>query len=155
MSLLFCSWKDDKNEEDSRDEEITKMCINTEWGGLGDDGSLEDIITPYDAEVNRMSVNPGKQRSETHNELPLHIFVWQSSLILNKSFWDYSFEKLTSGMYLGEIVRQVLLDLTSGGLLFRGRVTETLKTAGIFETKYLSQIERWELRHLLEIFSSL
>uniref|UniRef100_A0A674N4L6 Hexokinase-2 n=1 Tax=Takifugu rubripes TaxID=31033 RepID=A0A674N4L6_TAKRU len=73
-------------------EEITKMCINTEWGGLGDDGSLEDIITPYDAEVNRMSVNPGKQ----------------------------SFEKLTSGMYLGEIVRQVLLDLTSGGLLFRG-----------------------------------
>uniref|UniRef100_A0A674N0P7 Hexokinase-2 n=1 Tax=Takifugu rubripes TaxID=31033 RepID=A0A674N0P7_TAKRU len=75
-------------------EEITKMCINTEWGGLGDDGSLEDIITPYDAEVNRMSVNPGKQ----------------------------SFEKLTSGMYLGEIVRQVLLDLTSGGLLFRGRI---------------------------------
>ncbi|TWW67263.1 putative hexokinase HKDC1 [Takifugu flavidus] len=105
--------KDDKNEDDSRDEEITKMCINTEWGGLGDDGSLEDIITPYDAEVNRMSVNPGKQ----------------------------SFEKLTSGMYLGEIVRQVLLDLTSGGLLFRGRVTETLKTTGIFETKYLSQIE--------------
>uniref|UniRef100_A0A674MK90 Hexokinase-2 n=1 Tax=Takifugu rubripes TaxID=31033 RepID=A0A674MK90_TAKRU len=86
--------EDDKNEDDSRDEEITKMCINTEWGGLGDDGSLEDIITPYDAEVNRMSVNPGKQ----------------------------SFEKLTSGMYLGEIVRQVLLDLTSGGLLFRGRI---------------------------------
>lgn len=45
-------------------------------------------------------------------------------------------------MYLGEIVRQILLDLTSGGLLFRGRVTETLKTTGIFETKYLSQIER-------------
>lgn len=54
------------------------------------------------------------------------------------------FEKLTSGMYLGEIVRQVLLDLTRGGLLFRGHVTETLKTPGIFETKYLSQIERWE-----------
>lgn len=45
-------------------------------------------------------------------------------------------------MYLGEIVRQVLLDLTSGGRLFRGRVTEALKTSGIFETKYLSQIER-------------
>lgn len=54
------------------------MCINTEWGGLGDDGSLEDIITPYDAEVNRMSVNPGKQRSETYNVLPLHILVWQA-----------------------------------------------------------------------------
>ncbi|KAI3377821.1 hypothetical protein L3Q82_008960 [Scortum barcoo] len=94
-------------------EEEQKMCINTEWGGLGDDGSLDDIITPYDIEVNRTSINPGKQR----------------------------FEKLTSGMYLGEIVRHVLLDLTRGGLLFRGHVTEALKTPGIFQTKYLSQIE--------------
>uniref|UniRef100_A0A671YIM2 Hexokinase-2 n=1 Tax=Sparus aurata TaxID=8175 RepID=A0A671YIM2_SPAAU len=99
------------------DAELSKMCINTEWGGLGDDGSLDDIITPYDMEVNQNSINPGRQR----------------------------FEKLTSGMYLGEIVRQVLLDLTRGGLLFRGHVTETLKTPGIFETKYLSQIERGDM----------
>lgn len=43
------------------------MCINTEWGGLGDDGSLEDIVTAFDGEVNQMSVNPGRQRSDTHN----------------------------------------------------------------------------------------
>jgi hexokinase len=49
---------------------------------------------------------------------------------------------MTSGLYLGEIVRQVLLDLTRRGLLFRGHVTEALKTPGIFHTKYLSQIER-------------
>ncbi|CAJ1048863.1 putative hexokinase HKDC1 [Xyrichtys novacula] len=98
---------------EERDAKTQRMCINTEWGGLGDDGSLDDIITPFDVEVNRNSVNPGKQR----------------------------FEKLTSGMYLGEVVRQVLLDLTRGGLLFRGHVTEALKTPGIFETKYLSQIE--------------
>lgn len=42
------------------------MCINTEWGGLGDDGSLDDIITPYDMEVNQNSINPGRQRLETH-----------------------------------------------------------------------------------------
>uniref|UniRef100_A0A3Q4MDZ9 Hexokinase-3 n=1 Tax=Neolamprologus brichardi TaxID=32507 RepID=A0A3Q4MDZ9_NEOBR len=78
--------------------ETSKMCINTEWGGLGDDGSLDDIITPFDAEVDHNSVNPGKQR----------------------------FEKLTSGMYLGEIVREVLLDLTRGGLLFRGREKQCL-----------------------------
>lgn len=54
----------------------------------------------------------------------------------------FRFEKLTSGMYLGEVVRQTLLDLTRAGLLFRGHVTETLKTPGIFQTKYLSQIER-------------
>ncbi|XP_060924664.1 hexokinase HKDC1-like isoform X2 [Limanda limanda] len=92
---------------------IQTMCMNTEWGGLGDHGSLNDLITPYDAEVDLNSLNPGKQR----------------------------FEKLTGGMYLGEVVRQTLLDLTSRGLLFRGNVTDALKTPGIFQTKYLSQIE--------------
>uniref|UniRef100_A0A669EXQ3 Hexokinase-2 n=1 Tax=Oreochromis niloticus TaxID=8128 RepID=A0A669EXQ3_ORENI len=86
--------KKQKTEGDEETPETSRMCINTEWGGLGDDGSLDDIITPFDAEVDHNSVNPGKQR----------------------------FEKLTSGMYLGEIVREVLLDLTRGGLLFRGRV---------------------------------
>lgn len=55
----------------------------------------------------------------------------------------FRFEKMTSGMYLGEVVRQTLLDLTRRGLLFRGHVTEALKTPGIFQTKYLSQIERY------------
>ncbi|XP_029000098.1 hexokinase HKDC1-like [Betta splendens] len=110
--------------EDGRNTE--KMCINIEWGGLGDDGSLDDIITPYDTEVDQNSVHPGKQR----------------------------FEKLTSGMYLGEVVRHVLLNLTRKGLLFRGHVSETLKTPGIFETKYLSQIERDRLA-LLQIRSIL
>ncbi|XP_039972050.1 hexokinase HKDC1-like isoform X2 [Xiphias gladius] len=108
------------------DAETQKMCINTEWGGLGDDGSLDDIITFYDVEVDQNSLNPGKQR----------------------------FEKLTSGMYLGEVVRKVLLDLTRGGLLFRGHVTETLKTPGIFETKYLSEIESDRLA-LLQVRSIL
>lgn len=49
---------------------------------------------------------------------------------------------MISGMYLGEIVRNVLLDFTSKGLLFRGRLSERLKTRGIFETRFLSQIER-------------
>lgn len=71
----FCSRKGDKSEEDSSEDELTKMCINTEWGGLGDDGSLEDIITPYDGEVDRMSVNPGKQRSDTHDPCPTHTWV--------------------------------------------------------------------------------
>lgn len=49
---------------------------------------------------------------------------------------------MISGMYLGEVVRNVLLDFTSKGLLFRGKLSERLKTRGIFETKFLSQIER-------------
>lgn len=41
---------------------MSKMCINTEWGGLGDDGCLDDIITSYDSEVDKNSINQGKQR---------------------------------------------------------------------------------------------
>lgn len=51
---------------------------------------------------------------------------------------------MISGMYLGEIVRNILIDFTKRGLLFRGRISERLKTRGIFETKFLSQIERYE-----------
>ncbi|KAM5236449.1 hexokinase HKDC1 [Ctenodactylus gundi] len=90
-----------------------KMCINTEWGGFGDNGCIEDIRTLYDIEVDEGSLHPGKQR----------------------------YEKMTSGMYLGEIVRQILIDLTKHGLLFRGQISERLRTRGIFETKFLSQIE--------------
>lgn len=62
------------------------------------------------------------------------------------------YEKMCSGMYLGEIVRNILIDLTKRGFLFRGQISETLKTRGIFETKFLSQIERYiilgcELKH--------
>lgn len=38
-----------------------RMCINTEWGAFGDDGALEDIRTEFDREIDRGSLNPGKQ----------------------------------------------------------------------------------------------
>ncbi|KAJ8248262.1 hypothetical protein GJAV_G00240130 [Gymnothorax javanicus] len=102
------------------------MCVNTEWGGFGDNNCIEDIRTKFDREVDEGSFNIGKQR----------------------------FEKMISGMYLGEIVRQILLDLTRRGFLFRGRITEPLKTRGIFETKFLSQIESDRLA-LLQVRSIL
>jgi len=58
-------------------------------------------------------------------------------------FFAFRYEKMCSGMYLGEIVRNILIDLTKRGFLFRGQISETLKTRGIFETKFLSQIERY------------
>jgi len=36
-----------------------RMCINTEWGGFGDDGSLKDILTEFDEVVDKTSINPG------------------------------------------------------------------------------------------------
>ncbi|KAL0964684.1 hypothetical protein UPYG_G00327530 [Umbra pygmaea] len=107
-----CYMEDMKNIEMVEGDE-GRMCVNTEWGGFGENGCIEDIRTRFDREVDEGSLNSGKQR----------------------------FEKMTSGMYLGEIVRQILIDLTNRGLLFCGRITEPLKTRGIFETKFLSQIE--------------
>uniref|UniRef100_A0A3B3ZA18 Phosphotransferase n=1 Tax=Periophthalmus magnuspinnatus TaxID=409849 RepID=A0A3B3ZA18_9GOBI len=42
-----------------------RMCINTECGRLGENGSLNDIITPYDIQVDLDSLHPGKQRYKT------------------------------------------------------------------------------------------
>uniref|UniRef100_A0A668AXM0 Hexokinase-2 n=1 Tax=Myripristis murdjan TaxID=586833 RepID=A0A668AXM0_9TELE len=103
-----------------------RMCVNMEWGAFGDNGCLDDIRTEYDRSVDDFSLNPGKQR----------------------------YEKMCSGMYLGEIVRNILIDLTKKGFLFRGQISETLKTRGIFETKYLSQIESDRLA-LLQVRSIL
>ncbi|KAF2979132.1 hypothetical protein EK904_007124, partial [Melospiza melodia maxima] len=107
-----CYMEDMKNIETVEGNE-GKMCINTEWGAFGDNGCIDHIRTKYDREVDEGSLNPGKQR----------------------------YEKMTSGMYLGEIVREILIDLTKQGLLFRGHVSESLRKRGIFETKFLSQIE--------------
>ncbi|XP_056601413.1 hexokinase-2 [Triplophysa dalaica] len=106
-----------------------RMCVNMEWGAFGDCGELDDFSTEFDQAVDEQSANPGKQR----------------------------YEKMISGMYLGEVVRNVLLDFTSKGLLFRGKLSERLKTRGIFETKFLSQIEsdRLALRQVRSILQHL
>ncbi|XP_014888003.1 glucokinase-like isoform X2 [Poecilia latipinna] len=48
---------------------------------------------------------------------------------------------MISGMYLGEIVRLVLMKLTEKKLLFKGEASEALHTPGTFETKFISMIE--------------
>uniref|UniRef100_A0A671YFC3 Hexokinase-2 n=1 Tax=Sparus aurata TaxID=8175 RepID=A0A671YFC3_SPAAU len=106
-----------------------RMSINMEWGAFGDNGELDDFCTRFDHIVDDSSNNPGKQR----------------------------YEKMISGMYLGEIVRNVLIDFTSKGLLFRGKLSERLKTWGIFATKFLSQIEsdRLAMRQIRSILQHL
>lgn len=106
-----------------------RMCVNVEWGAFGENGELDDFCTEFDRLVDACSNYPGKQR----------------------------YEKMISGMYLGEVVRNVLLDFTDKGLLFRGKVSERLKTRGIFETKFLSQIEsdRLAMRQVRSILQHL
>ena len=89
------------------------MIVNTEWGAFGNQGELDFMITKWDKRVDAASVNPGKQ----------------------------IFEKMISGMYMGEVVRQILVDLYFEGLIFVGQPVDNLLKQGRFYTKYVSEIE--------------
>lgn len=53
-----------------------------------------------------------------------------------------SFEKMVSGMYMGELVRLILVKMAREGMLFEGRITPELLTKGKIETKHISAIEK-------------
>ena len=97
-----------------------EVVINTEWGALGNTGSLDFIRTQFDHAVDKNSKNVGKQ----------------------------VYEKLISGMYLGELTRQVMLGATQQQILFRGKGPEAmkiLKKKDIFQTRHISEIESDEV----------
>ncbi|XP_017018685.1 hexokinase type 2 [Drosophila kikkawai] len=89
------------------------MVINTEWGAFGDNGVLEFVRTPYDKVIDKETVNPGRQ----------------------------TFEKCISGMYMGEMVRLILIDMMAKGVMFRNESSEKLLQRGSFSTSYISDIE--------------
>ncbi len=86
------------------DEEPKHVIINTEWGAFGDNGELDFIRTKWDEAIDEGSLNPGKQ----------------------------TFEKMISGMYMGELTRQVLIDMVWEGLIFKDDETDTLFEWGRF-----------------------
>lgn len=49
---------------------------------------------------------------------------------------------MVSGMYIGELVRHILLHLTKQGLLFRGEIPHKLEVKDSLLTKYLTDVER-------------
>ncbi|PAA74752.1 hypothetical protein BOX15_Mlig021955g1, partial [Macrostomum lignano] len=95
------------------------VVVNTEWGNFGADGCLDRFQTDFDREIDKKSLNPGFQ----------------------------VFEKLISGMYLGEIVRLAIKSLVDDGIIFGGRMPESLVQPMTFLTKYLSEIERDPPKH--------
>lgn len=62
---------------------------------------------------------------------------WVTAAILS-----HRFEKMVSGLYMGELVRLILVKMAKEGLLFEGRITPELLTKGKFETKHVSAIEK-------------
>lgn len=55
----------------------------------------------------------------------------------------YRFEKMVSGMYLGELVRLVVLKMAKLGLLFDGRVSDALRTKGNITTADVAAMEEY------------
>jgi hexokinase len=91
------------------------MMVNTEWGAF-DNARVVLPRTPFDNKVDRESINPSYQ----------------------------AYEKFISGMYLGEITRNLLLALVDAApkpILFDGKATERLNRHYGLDTEVLSLVE--------------
>lgn len=56
---------------------------------------------------------------------------------------EQAFEKMIAGLYLGEIFRLVMCEMTDAGALFLGQETYKIEKAYAFDTAFLSLIERY------------
>ncbi|KAI5894326.1 uncharacterized protein SCHCODRAFT_02624360 [Schizophyllum commune H4-8] len=96
-----------------------QMVINTEWGAFNNTRTHLPN-TPYDTSLDRRSINPRFQ----------------------------AFEKFISGMYLGEITRNILVSLVDAvpkPLLFSGASSATLNHQWGLDTSVMSEVEEaWE-----------
>lgn len=90
-----------------------RMIVNIEWGNLGSPAFHALPNTKFDVELDENSVNPKQQL----------------------------FEKMISGMYLGEIVRLVLVSYCADINLFGGQTCSNLGTPYRFASHFMSQIE--------------
>ncbi|OWK07795.1 hypothetical protein Celaphus_00008232 [Cervus elaphus hippelaphus] len=67
------------------------------------------------------------------------------------------FEKMISGLYLGELVRLILLKMAKTGLLFGGEKSSALHIKGKIETRHVAAMERYKegLANTREILTDL
>ncbi|KAJ2753128.1 hypothetical protein GGI19_003356 [Coemansia pectinata] len=88
-----------------------EMVVNLEWGAF--DNATEVLpYTAHDNKLNRKSSNHGLQ----------------------------VFEKMISGLFLGEVARNAILSLVDQRLIFAGRSSEILNKSYTFDTAYMSEI---------------
>uniref|UniRef100_A0A0B7B350 Phosphotransferase n=2 Tax=Arion vulgaris TaxID=1028688 RepID=A0A0B7B350_9EUPU len=74
------------------DKDPRHVIVNVEMGSTGDNGCLDFCRSEYEKELDKYSNHPG----------------------------SFTFEKSFAGMYLGELVRLVLVQLIKDGVLFEG-----------------------------------
>lgn len=92
---------------------IPNMIINTEWAFFGDNGSLEFIRTKWDRIIDVTSATKAER----------------------------TFEKMVSGLYLGPLVRLILMDGIKTGALLQGIISPKLQEEDSFKTSYIFDIE--------------
>ncbi|KAK7108299.1 hexokinase type 2-like [Littorina saxatilis] len=93
-----------------------EVVVVVEWGCAGDNGCLDFYRTQYEKEVDNSSNHVG----------------------------SYTFEKSFSGLYLGELVRLVLVRLTQEGALFDGNLPQSLSETWSLTTSHVTEMERDE-----------
>ncbi|OLY83712.1 Hexokinase-1 [Smittium mucronatum] len=99
-----------------------EMILNMEWGAF-DVASTTLPYTPHDNKLNRKSINHGLQ----------------------------VFEKMISGLYLGEVIRNALLWLVDRRVLFNGRSSDILNDSYKLDTAYVSSIVADETPNLDDV----
>ncbi|SCU95615.1 LADA_0G16534g1_1 [Lachancea dasiensis] len=99
------------------------MAINCEYGSF-DNELITLPRTKYDILVDKQSPRPGQQ----------------------------SFEKMTSGYYLGELLRLALVDLAGQGLIFSGQDLSKLEKPYVMDTAYPARIEEDPFENLEDTY---
>ena len=94
------------------------MIINTEWGAFGDNRELDFIRTKWDVAVDAGSLNPGKQTFEKMISGQVHSTLLKYYNSVQLPTWHYK-KFVISSMYMGELTRQVLVDMVWEELMFQ------------------------------------
>lgn len=95
-------------------EDPKHVIVNVELGSTGDNGCMDFYRSEFEKEVDKYSNHPG----------------------------SFTFEKSFSGMYLGELVRLVLVRLVKDGLLFNGEAGTLVDARWKFTTEFVTNIEK-------------
>lgn len=90
----------------------TPMAINCEYGAF-DNARRVLPLTKYDELVDKESPRPGEQ----------------------------AFEKMSAGLYLGEIYRHIMVELHDKGLVLKGQDVKKLQQPYALDTAFLSSLE--------------
>lgn len=100
----------------------TPMAVNCEWGAFDNEHQMLPRTT-YDIQIDNDSPRPNQQ----------------------------AFEKMIAGLYLGEILRLVLVDLHDQGFMFEKKDIGSMREPYIVDTSFLSKIEEDPWENLTEV----